>query len=122
MSAKPPPPTLSMRRPSAARAETPTPAPRVEPSVEQQAPPVRPAPRVEQPPMPAAASHVEQPAPARPAPRVALSREAERLTKEPESDFFVSIPQSKKTALKTYCVQRGITMRDWLLAILAEKG
>lgn len=53
---------------------------------------------------------------------VALSREAERITKEPEADFFVSIPKSKKTALKTYCVQHGISMRDWLLQMMQEKG
>ncbi len=53
---------------------------------------------------------------------VALSREAERITKEPEADFFVSIPKSKKTALKTYCVQNGISMRDWLLQMMQEKG
>lgn len=53
---------------------------------------------------------------------VALSREAERLKKEPEADFFVSIPQSKKKALKTYCVLNNITMRDWLLQVMREKG
>jgi len=60
----------------------------------------------------------------RPATRetVTLSREAERIAKEPEADFFVSIPKSKKMALKTYCVQHGISMRDWLLQMMQEKG
>jgi hypothetical protein len=64
--------------------------------------------------------HAESPRPIRE--YVALTREAERLTKEPEADFFVSIPKSKKTALKTYCVQQGISMRDWLLQAMQEKG
>jgi hypothetical protein len=55
-------------------------------------------------------------------PRSNASREAERLTKEREADFFVSIPESRKTALKAYCVQQKISMRDWLLEVLDEKG
>ena len=66
------------------------------------------------------AEQAESPRPSREV--VALSREAERITKEPEADFFVSIPKSKKTALKTYCVQNGISMRDWLLQMMQEKG
>lgn len=66
------------------------------------------------------AEHTESPRPARET--VVLSREAERIVKEPEADFFVSIPKSKKTALKTYCVQQGISMRDWLLQVMQEKG
>ncbi len=66
------------------------------------------------------AEHAESPRPTREP--VTLSREAERIVKEPEADFFVSIPKSKKTALKTYCVQQGISMRDWLLQVMQEKG
>lgn len=140
MSTKHQPPTLSLRRPSAERgvsairpAETPVAAPprRSEPPPAPPEPPVPPPPVAEPivaTPTPAAPAPAPVPAPVTPPPparaasRVSLSREAERLTREPEADFFVSIPQSKKTALKTYCVQNGISMRDWLLEVLAEKG
>lgn len=61
-------------------------------------------------------------APRAPEPKPTLSREAERIVAEPDADFFVSIPKSKKNALKVHCAQAGISMRDWLLGVLNEKG
>ena len=98
---------LALRRPSAAlpaRAEEPKPAP----AQELVAAPTIAAPTTE--------------APRAPEPKPTLSREAERIVAEPDADFFVSIPKSKKNALKVYCAQAGISMRDWLLGVLNEKG
>jgi hypothetical protein len=108
------PPVLVLRRPSAAqraRVEEPaaTPAPE---NVAAQT-------NVEAPPIVAAQTIAAPPAPA---PKPTRSREAERIEAEPDADFFVSIPKSKKNALKAYCAQRGISMRDWLLGVLNEKG
>jgi hypothetical protein len=34
----------------------------------------------------------------------------------------VPMPFSKKNALKVHCAQAGISMRDWLIGVLNEKG
>lgn len=99
---------LALRRPSAAqpvRVEEPV----AEPEPEIVAPQTNvPAPPTE--------------APRAPASKQTRSREAERIEAEPDADFFVSIPKSKKNALKAYCAQQGISMRDWLIRVLEEKG
>lgn len=102
------PPVLVLRRPSAAqRARVEEPAAAPEP--ETVAPQTNvPAPTTE--------------APRAPEPKPTRSREAERIEAEPDADFFVSIPKSKKNALKAYCAQQGISMRDWLIRVLDEKG
>jgi len=108
---------LAMRRPSAAlpaRAEEPKPAP----AQELVAAPTIAAPTTEAPTI--AAPTIE--APRAPEPKPTLSREAERIEAEPDADFFVSIPKSKKNALKVHCAQTGISMRDWLIGVLNEKG
>jgi len=107
------PPILVMRRPSAAqraRVEEPVAAP---PTPESVAPQTNVVPTI-------AAPTTE--APRAPEPKPTLSREAERIEAEPDADFFVSIPKSKKNALKVHCAQAGISMRDWLLGVLNEKG
>ncbi len=101
--------SLSLRRPSAGHAPS-TPSTPSASSVAEEAPTKT---------TPSVSSTPSTHAPRRE--RVRLSREAERLTKEAEADFFVTIPESKKRALKTYCVQQGISMRDWLLAMMEEK-
>jgi hypothetical protein len=122
---------LSLRRPSAAQAvrvEEPKPAPVEEPKPAPVEEP-KPAPVEEPKPAPVeeivaaptiAAQTIE--APRAPEPKPTLSREAERIVGEPDADFFVSIPKSKKNALKVHCAQAGISMRDWLLGVLNEKG
>lgn len=103
---------LALRRPSAAlpsRAEEPKPAP----AQELVAAPTIAAPTI-------AATTIEAPRALEPKPT--LSREAERIEAEPDADFFVSIPKSKKNALKVHCAQAGISMRDWLIGVLNEKG
>jgi hypothetical protein len=108
------PPVLVLRRPSAAqraRVEEPVAAPAPEPVAAQT--------NVEAPKIVAAQTIAAPPAPA---PKPTRSREAERIEAEPDADFFVSIPKSKKNALKAHCAQRGISMRDWLLGVLNEKG
>jgi hypothetical protein len=115
---------LALRRPSAAqpaRAEEPKPSP----VQELVAAPTNEAPRAPEP----------QPEPQREpvaaqtntssrksVPKPTLSREAGRIVAEPDADFFVSIPRSKKNALKAHCAQAGISMRDWLLGVLNERG
>ncbi len=110
-------PFLALRRPSAA-----APRPRVEEST--------PAPEPE-----VVAAQTNEPAPVAEAPRppepqaepepevvAAPTNRAGRIEAEPEADFFVSIPKSKKNALKVHCAQAGISMREWLLGVLNEKG
>lgn len=117
---------LSLRRPSAAlpvRVEEPKPAPAEEPKPAPVEEP-KPAPAEEPKPAPVqelvAAPTIE--APRAPEPKPTLSREAERIVGEPDADFFVSIPKSKKNALKVHCAHAGISMRDWLIGVLNEKG
>lgn len=123
-------PSLALRRPSAAqrpRVEEPKPAPEPEVVAAQT---IEPAPSAEVPRPPEPQPEPEReivaaptnPPSRAPVPKPTLSREAGRIEAEPEADFFVSIPKSKKNALKVHCAQAGISMREWLLGVLNEKG
>ena len=124
-------PFLALRRPSAAaprpRVEESAPAPEPEVVAAQtnEPAPVAEAPRPPEPqaePEPEVVAAPTNRASRVPVPKATLSREAGRIEAEPEADFFVSIPKSKKNALKVHCAQAGISMREWLLGVLNEKG
>jgi hypothetical protein len=123
-------PSLALRRPSAAqrpRVEEPKFAPEpavveaqtnfATPTTETPRPP-EPQPEPEREPVAAQTNTSSRTS----VPKPTLSREAGRIEAEPDADFFVSIPRSKKNALKAHCAQAGISMRDWLLGVLNEKS